>query len=140
MTAKEYLNQAFLLDQQISSKMAQLSSLQSLSMKVTTTYSDVPASGTRNVHQMEDVIVKIMEMQEEIDQDLEALVDLKAQILRTIKKVDNTECRVLLELRYLCFYTWEQIAVEMDCTINNVYRLHRKALNKVRVPDRCKVS
>ena len=140
MTAKEYLNQAFLLDQQISSKMAQLSSLQSLSMKVTTTYSDVPASGTRNVHQMEDVIVKIMEMEDEIKADLEDLVDLKADILRAIKAVDDTECRILLEMRYLCFRTWEQIAVEMDCTMDNVFKLHRKALNKVHVPAACKAS
>ena len=78
-----------------------------------------------------------MEMlEDEIRSDLEELVDLKHELITVIKQVDNTECRILLELRYLCFKTWEQIAVEMDCCIDNVYKLHRKALRMVTVPER----
>ena len=36
-----------------------------------------------------------------------------------------------LEMRYLCYRSWEQIAVDMSYCIDNVYRLHRKALRLV---------
>ena len=136
MTSREYLQQAYRLDQRIDSKIEQLSSLRALATRATSTLSDVPPSGTRNVNRMEDVILKMEMLEDEIRSDLEELVDLKHELITVIKQVDHTECRILLELRYLCFKTWEQIAVEMDCCIDNVYKLHRKALRMVRVPER----
>ena len=71
---------------------------------------------------------------EEIDADVDRLVDLKVEITHVIKKVDDTECALLLELRYLCYKTWEQIAVELGYDIRHIYRLHHFALQKVEVP------
>jgi DNA-directed RNA polymerase specialized sigma subunit len=81
-----------------------------------------------------DAVAKIVDLQDEINYDIDRLVDLKRDMVRTIKKVDNAEYQTLLELRYLCFKTWEQIAVDMNYTIDNVYRIHRKALCAVRIP------
>ena len=67
MTAKEYLTQAYRIDQRINSKLEQVSSLRDLSTKATSTFSDVPPSGTRNVHRMEDVICKIVMLENEIN-------------------------------------------------------------------------
>ncbi|OUN27370.1 hypothetical protein B5G33_13490 [Blautia sp. An81] len=36
----------------------------------------------------------------------------------------------LLELRYLCFYSWEKIAVEMDYDLRYMHKLYRKALEQ----------
>ena len=47
MTAKEYLTQAYRIDQRINSKLEQVSSLRDLSTKATSTLSDAPPSGTR---------------------------------------------------------------------------------------------
>jgi hypothetical protein len=33
-----------------------------------------------------------------------------------------------LELRYLCFKTWEQIAVDMGYSLQYAFRMHEKAL------------
>ena len=71
------------------------------------------------------------QLQTEINHDIDRLIDLKREMVMLIKSVDNTECQTLLELRYLCFKTWEQIAVDMGYTIDNVYRIHRKALSVV---------
>ena len=66
MTAKEYLGQAYRLDQRINSKLEQVMSLRDLATKATSTLSDVAPSGTRNVHRMEDIIVKIVDLENEI--------------------------------------------------------------------------
>ena len=50
---KEYMNQAYRIDQRINAKIEQVSSLHSLATKATSTLSDMPGSGTRNVTRME---------------------------------------------------------------------------------------
>jgi hypothetical protein len=80
-------------------------------------------------HRMEDVIVKMVDLESEINADLEDLIDLKTEIVATIKRVSSPELQTLLELRYLCFKTWEQIAVDMNYGIDNIFRIHRRALN-----------
>ena len=54
---KEYLSQAFRIDQRIQSKMEQVASLNDLATRATATYSDMPGSETRNLHRMEDAIL-----------------------------------------------------------------------------------
>lgn len=126
--AKEYLGKAYRIDQRINSKIEQVSALNNMATKATSTISDMPGSATRNIHRMEDVIVKIIDLQNEINADIDELVDFKAEVMSVIKSIDNLEYQTLLELRYLCFKPWEQIAIEMGYSINNVFKMHRKAI------------
>lgn len=135
MTAKEYLSQAYRIDQRINSKLEQVSSLRELSTKATATFSDVPPSGTRNVHRLEDVILKIVSLEEEINHEIDRLVDLKREIHTVIGEVRNPEYQTLLELRYLCFKSWEQIGVLMSYNTKYLFELHFRALKAVRVPQ-----
>jgi len=135
MTAKAYLAQAYRIDQRINSKLEQLSSLRELSTKATATFSDVPPSGTRNVHRMEDVICKIIMLEDEINAEIDRLVDLKRDIHAVIGEVQDLEYQTLLELRYLCFKTWEQIAVLMNYSTKYLFDLHARALREVIVPE-----
>ena len=43
----------------------------------------------------------------------------------------NREERTILEKRYLCFDTWEQISVDMGYSIQHTFRLHDKALKEI---------
>ena len=52
MTVREYFEQAYRIDQRINNKLEQVSSLRSLATKATSTLSEIPPSGTRNVHRM----------------------------------------------------------------------------------------
>ena len=134
MTAKEYMSQAFHIDQQINSKLEQMQTLRDLTTKTTAPMNDMPGSPTRNISKMEDAVLKIVALSEEINADVDRLVDLKVEITHVIKNVDDVECALLLELRYLCFKTWEQIAVELNYDIRHIYRLHQQALRRVSVP------
>lgn len=129
---KEYLSQAHYIDQRINSKLEQVMSLRNLTTRATATLSDMPGSATRNIHSMEDVITKLIDLENEINADIGYLVELKTEITAVVKKVKNPEYRTLLELRYLCFKTWEQIAVEMDYDLRWIYRMHKSALDAVR--------
>ena len=133
MNAKEYLKQAFYLDKRINSKLEQVESLNALATKATSTLSDMPKSPSRGTSKLEDTIVKIIDLQEEINRDIDKLVDLKKEIVRTIKKIEDKELQVVLEKRYLCFESWEKIAVEMNYSIQHIFRLHSKALKNIEI-------
>ncbi|WP_443960751.1 DUF1492 domain-containing protein [Ruminococcus sp.] len=135
MTAKEYLSQAYRLDKRIDSKIEQFKSLNLLATKCTSTLSDMPKSQSISNSRLEDTVVKIVDLQEEINMDIDSLVDLKRDIVKTIKSVQNPEYQIILELRYLCFKTWEEIAVQMNCSIDNVFKIRKNALKSVVIPE-----
>ena len=97
--------------------------------------SDDVVSRTRNVHAMEDVIAKIVDMKAEVNAEIDRLVDLKRDIMEVVKAVDDPELQTLLEKRYLCLMSWEQIAAENGCSVRNIHMMHGEALKKVAVPE-----
>lgn len=131
MSPKEYLSQAYRIDQRINSKLEQVVSLRELATKATSTLSDMPSSGTRNIHSMEGIIAKMVDLETEINKDIDTLVDLKREIVSLIKQIQNTEYQTLLELRYLCFKTWEQIAVDLGYSLQHIFRIHDRAIKDV---------
>ena len=137
MTPKEYLNQAYWLDRRIDSKLEQLSELRKIAVKTTSIMIEDVVSHTRNVHSMQDVIAKIVDMQAEINADIDRLVDLKSEIMHVIKAVRNPEHQTLLELRYLCFKSWEYVAEQMGYNVRHIYRLHDEAVEQITIPETC---
>ena len=136
LTAKEYLSQAYRLDQRINSKLEQVLALRELATKATSTLSDMPRSDSPNLCRMESIIVKMIDLGDELNGDIDTLVDLKREMRLVINAVESPEYKTLLELRYLCFKPWEQIAVDMGYSIQHLYRIHERALKSVTFPQR----
>ena len=132
MTAKEYLSQARYLDLRINSKIQQVASLNDLATKATSALTGMPRNPNHATSTMEEAIAKIIDLQAEINNDIDTLVDLKRSLSKTIKAVDSPEYQTVLEKRYLCFQSWEQIAVEMGYELRWLYRIHGKALEEVK--------
>lgn len=126
--AREYFSKAYRIDHRIRSKLEQVESLNALATRATTTLSGMPRNPSGSTSSMADVIDKIIDLQEEINQDIDSLVDLKREIMNIIRSIENTEYQTLLEKRYLCFLTWEKIAVDMCYTIHHLYKMHNAAL------------
>ena len=133
MTPKEYLEQAIYLDQRINSKLTQAENLRSLATKVTTVYSDSPHNPAPDCQRLEKTIAKIIDLENDINKDIDKLVDLKKEITETINSVPDLRHRTILEMRYLSFRTWEQIAVALSLDLRWVHRLHSKALQKIKI-------
>ena len=97
MDARDFLGRARFLEVMVQSKLRQVESLKSLACRVTTVYSEEPVSHTRNVSGMEDIIIRIMEAEEELNHRIDELVDAKLQIDRVIDKVEDPQLQVLLQ-------------------------------------------
>ncbi len=134
MNTKEYLSQAFRLNERINSKLEQIQSLNDLATNCSAVISDMPRNPNRGGSPMADAIIKIISLQEEINDDIDKMVDLKRELVSVVKEVKDVECQILLELRYLCFHSWEDIAVEMGYTVRNIHYLHKQALRLLVVP------
>lgn len=134
MNAKDYLLQARYLDERITSKTQQIASLNDLATRCTSTFSDMPRNPNHGGSRLEDCIIKIIDLEDSLKKDIEKLVDLKREIMGVIKAVPNVEYQTLLEKRYLCFITWEQIAVDMNYSIQHIHRMHSSALKEIVVP------
>lgn len=113
------------------SKLQQIESLNELATSCTIVYSDMPRNPNHGISKVERAVLKIIEVEDSLKCDVEDLVELKKEIMATIHAVADVELQTLLEKRYLCFLSWEKIAVEMHYSIQHIYRMHDEALSCV---------
>ena len=131
MTAKQYLSQAFYIDKRINSKMKQVQGLRDMLTRRNVILSDMPGNPNKNRSIVEEYTVKMIDLEREIDCEIDRLVSLKADILRTIQSLDDTECKVLLEDRYLNMMKWDEVAYDMCISLRSVHNIHSRALQLV---------
>jgi hypothetical protein len=138
MSAKEYLSQALWLDQRINNKLEQLEMLRALAMKVTANLTEEKVSGGNNIkNHMENTIAKIVDLEREINEDIDQLVDIKADIIATINQADDPINQIILEMRYINGKGWDEIARDIGFDIRTAFRLHGKALKEIEEIRNC---
>ena len=135
MTNKAYLSQARHLDTRIKSKLQQVDSLNELATNCSLILTGMPRNPSASNSRMAEAITKIVDLQNEINRDIDTLVELKREIMGVIKAVQNPDFQTILEKRYLCFLSWEKIAVDMDYDLRYVHKLHTQALEACKIPD-----
>ena len=79
---------------------------------------------------MANAVAKIISLQETINRDVDAYVDLKQAALDLLSKVDNPTHYSILYGRYILYKTWEQIACDIGFTYQWVCQLHGVALQE----------
>lgn len=132
MGAKEYLSQALLLDKIINSKLEQKEVLESMAQKVTVDLTQERVCGGNSTKSpMENVIVKLIDLQHEINADIDRLIDLKREIMITINQVSDLNNQLILEMRYINGKGWEDVARDMGYDKRWILRLHGRALKEI---------
>ena len=131
MNALDFLQQAYMLDQRIETKLRQISSLRSLAETMRSYSGNEPVCHSRNVTALEDSVIKIMEQEQELNAEIDRLVDLKKEILDVISEVKDLNFRLVLEKRHLCFESWPQIGEKMGHTDRWAQVKHQAALRVV---------
>lgn len=135
MTAKEYLCQAYRLDQRIRSKQEQIASLNDLATDCSATLTGMPRNPNHGESRIADAVLKIIDLENEIAKDMERLVELKAEIITTIKAVECIEYQLILEKRYISDKSWPEIAVDLGYKMRHLYKLHDEALAAIKIPE-----
>lgn len=140
MTAKEYLNQAYRLEQRIKLVKMEIEELQELSCCVSSPGFEEHYNATRNTDApFVKALYKIMKMQEELSNEMNRLLQLKDEINHVIMELKDQDEKLVLRYRYLYNYTWSRIADEMHADERTVRRWHNRALSHICVPSNINV-
>ena len=138
MKAKDYLKQAYRLDDLIQNNQQELKELQDLSTTIPAT--DYSKDKVQTSHSGEasytKIIEKIVELEDVIRADIQKLLSLKLEIRNVINDVKDNEEKLLLKCRYLNFMTWENICYQMNVSMRTAHRIHGNALQNVKVPEK----
>ena len=123
MKVKEYLGQAYRLDQRINSDIEELGNLREMSSSISSPTWEERVQTSRNTDApFVRSVFKIMELEDKINAEIDNLVELKKQIRMVIDEVSNTDERMVLRYRYIHNLTWEQIGDELHADRTTVYR------------------
>ena len=135
MTAKEYLSQAYRLDQRIDSNIAEITRLREMACGISSPSWEEKVQTSRSTEApFVRSLEKIMDLEDTINKEIDTLVCLKKQIRTVIEAVQNTDERLVLRYRYIHNMTWEQIGGELNADESTIRRWHKAALSAVVVP------
>lgn len=129
--AKEYLHSVKTLDRHIDNKIEQLGHLKALATKITTHLKPDAAFAGGNQDKIGDAVVKIIELQEEINKSIDEYVEKKREVIKVIEQVkDPLQVDILYKL-YIHYQTLYEASLEMGYTYRHVCNIHGRALQTV---------
>lgn len=129
MSPKEYLSQIRLMDIKINNKLKELMHLREMSITLGGCSFEERVQTSKETGDTIGIsIAKIIDLQHEINKDVDTLVDLKSEIIIAIDSIENSDYVQLLYQRYVFYKSWEQIAVDMNYSIRQIYNIHGSAL------------
>lgn len=137
MQAKQYLKQAYRLNELIQCNQQELADLRLLSDSLPgTDYSkDRVQTSPSSDAGFTNIVVKMIELENAINADIETMLSLKLEIRTVINAVQDNEEKLLLKLRYLNFMSWDDVCEEMSVSARTAHRIHSAALAHVKVPE-----
>lgn len=103
-----------------------------LGEKITPTLTGMPQGG-QNEPKVEQAAVMICDMEDRINDRIKQLSVVYEQIVRAIESVEDIALQNLLHRRYIDGEKWEKIAVEMHYTWRWVHKLHKRALDAMKM-------
>ena len=132
MDAKEYLSQAYVLNRRIKAKERQLDVLKEHVPYSGPLFGDVKTDSNQVHSAVESSALRFVSLSEEVKKDIAHLADLMKQIENTIRRVENSEMEVILEMRYLSFMSWDEIISRMGYSARYVFKMHSIALRRIK--------
>ena len=130
MNSKEYLNQVKYLSDIIYKKNRLIEILKDAEINISPVLKDICVSGTRDSHSREAIIAKRIDLENEVKANTEKLEAVSADIISTIKNLDDDEYAIVFNKHVEC-RSWDAIADELYISVATVRRKYCKALGKI---------
>ena len=62
------------------------------------------------------------------------MLQCRERIAQAISDLPTKEQRLIMEMRYLSGMRWEKIATELGYSLRGVYKIHKSALSRIKLP------
>jgi DNA-directed RNA polymerase specialized sigma24 family protein len=115
------------LDGVVSSKLDKVQTLMDIATNPCSRITGMPRNPSPNLQPISAIIARIADIEKEIEEDIDALVDYKQDVVDVIMHLDPLQ-RDVVKMRYILFKTWSAIADELQLTVRHVHRVHNAAL------------
>lgn len=99
-----------------------------MAMQATGRTDALRVSGTSDRSKVEKYILELWDVHNELQREIARLMEKSRAAEAAIKRLPDSRHRAVLELRYLCGMTWEEIAAKLHFTLRWVHKLHKEAL------------
>ena len=128
MSSKEFLNKIRYIDMMINCKLEQVAELRSMLLPGAIRYDKDKVQTSNNADTITDTMLKIVDLEEKINADIDKLVEMKGLARDKIERMENDVEKVILYKRYFNNESFENIAVECGYSWRHIHRLHGEAL------------
>lgn len=127
--AQEFLKGIMLLDAKIDARQCEIDDLKEKLLHITPTLSPDKGGGGGYAHdKMAGTMARIVDLQALINDEIDRLVDQKAEAMNMLNSMKNPVHMTVLHRRYFLHQSFERIATDMNYTYRWVTRLHGRAL------------
>lgn len=127
---KEELTEIIIADKKIRAKKETAAALYELATSVpgvdTTTVKVQTSSRSEN-----EIITKYLDLERELKKDIAAVLEKKETVYKKLQVLDGLE-KDIMQLRYIGGLSWDEIADKINVSSRHVYRIHDKALEKLK--------
>lgn len=131
MTAKEYLQQAYMIDRRLKLNTERLSAARSALYGKAVRYNSDGSKPVPRGNVTESAVLRVMELEERLAKEIDELTEKRREIERAVNAVPDEVQREVLTRRYLLYQKWEVIAEEMCYSERHIRRLHCYALKNM---------
>lgn len=128
MTAKEYLNQLISIEKLIQVKTTERERLMALATKVTSALSDCKVETSPDNTKIQNIIIKMAELREEIEEQASRYTTLYRKIEEEIDDIEDDRYKILLIMRYMKGASFSDIADKLGYEKRWTLVLHKRAL------------
>lgn len=132
MTNKEFMNRAYEISKRLKARRQRLEYLNAQVGTANQSLSGMPKGSPSSTSQMEELTVRILDLELAIEQDEKALTSARAEISAAINSLNNENLSTILQMRYLDYMRWEDIMASLDYCRSYLYELHGRALRMIR--------
>ena len=128
METKQYLGQIKRLDRMIQNKLSEIYQLKTMACSITIEPKEDKIQTSSDKDRMGSTVVKIVDLENEVDSLVDELVDKRKKIIEQIDNMDNDDYYHVLTERYVLKKTFNEIAQGESWGSRQVYRVHDKAI------------
>lgn len=129
MGIKHQLKQIRLIDLEVKSKMEELDRLNNSFLK-SPSLKEINVQESR-VSLKDDAYVKIINLNDYINEQVDKLIDLKYELIKAIEQLDNSRERTIIWMKYISSKGWDEIAEELKISKTTLFILHDEAIKKI---------
>lgn len=135
MTAKQYLRKMFYFHRTIIAKQKQIEELRLLAESTGAIRYDKDRVITSlpQAAGYEDKVAALVDMEHKLLEDIQELTEMYNEGWKMIDSLEDPVDRLILVMRYINHMRWEEIALELNYSVDHIYYRHRHALKKIRI-------